>query len=245
MDSLPQEIIDKIIDILPRSSLRSSSLVGKRWRERSQQRAFHSILFCFQSEVKKWHIGIQAHPCRISSYVQHADFFKITKWSDPALFSRVLRGFSSLTTLSISYVVIPDEVLEYILCGGLSERITTLRLRWLRSSALVISMILAFKNLQNLFIKDLIITPGEPPLARPITQRRPLDSLRVSECRSRVAEAIANLHFEPRRLSLDVQTENTQRFLVFSSVTVVELTLLGLCSLCVDHKSIIQRRLYR
>ena len=86
MDSLPQEIIDGIIDTVPHSSLRSCSLVAKRWRKRSQQRAFGFGDTQFssesESEVNRWFADIQSDPNGISSCVKYASFFDI-KWSDP------------------------------------------------------------------------------------------------------------------------------------------------------------------
>ena len=50
-------------------------------------------------------------------------------------------------------------------------------------------------------------------------------------------KVLANLHIASRRPIFDVQTKNVQRLLVLSSVTVAELGLVGVCSLCVDHKN--------
>ena len=50
-------------------------------------------------------------------------------------------------------------------------------------------------------------------------------------------KVLANLHIASRRLIFDVQTKNVQRLLVLSSVNVAELGLIGVCSLCVDHKN--------
>ena len=239
MDSVPQEIIDEIIDNLPHSNLRSSSLVAKRWRKRSQQRALDKIWFCSESVVCRWHTDTQSDPGRIPSYVQSANFDGITEWEDPLLFSRVLENFNSLTTLSIAGdTEIPDEVLERISRGELCNRITAVSFRSMRSS-FVIPMIPAFHNLQTLFICDLAPTSRGLPLVHPAPpSRKPLDLLRVAECTSMAVEALVNLHLASRRLIFDVQTENVQKLLVISSMTIVELVLLGVCLLCEGCKSI-------
>ena len=54
MDSLPQELIDAIIDNVPQPSLPSCSLVAKRWRQKSQQRVLGTISFSSEHEVKRW-----------------------------------------------------------------------------------------------------------------------------------------------------------------------------------------------
>ena len=235
MDSVPQEIIDEIIDNLPRFSLRSSALVAKRWRKRSQQRALDNIRFGSESVVKRY---TQSDPGETSSYVQLAQFFNITEWENPALFSHVLEAFNSLTTLVLSNTEIPDGMVERVSRGGLGNRVTTLYFRSIQSS-LAVPMILAFQNLQILIVQNFTVTSREPPLARPVSlRRRPLDSLRVVNCTSDAIEALVNLHLAPRRLVFDVKTANVQKLLVHSSVTVVQLVLLGMCSLCVDHKCI-------
>ena len=239
MDSVPQEIIDEIIDNLPHSNLRSSSLVAKRWRKRSQQRALDKIWIGSGSVVCRWHIDTRSDPGGIPSYVQSANFDGITEWEDPLLFSRVLENFNSLTTLSIAGdTEIPDEVLERISRGELCNRITVVSFRSMRSS-FVIPMIPAFHNLQTLFICDLAPTSRGLKLVHPAPpSRKPLDLLRVAECTSVAVEALVNLHLASRRLIFDVQTENVQKLLVISSMTIVELVLLGVCLLCEDCKSI-------
>ena len=49
-------------------------------------------------------------------------------------------------------------------------------------------------------------------------------------------KVLANLHIASRRPIFDVQTKNVQRLLVLSSVTVAELGLVGVRSLCVDTR---------
>ena len=130
MDSLPQETIDKIIDSLPsRSSLRSSSLVAKLWRKRSQQRALHTILFLHEFTVNRWHVHTQSDPDGARSYIQRVGFSDITEWKNPALFGCLLGNFSSLRSLQISNTEIPNGMLEHISHGGLRETVTALHIR--------------------------------------------------------------------------------------------------------------------
>ena len=128
MDSLPQEIIDEIIDDLPPSSIPSSSLVATRWRNRSQQHAFSSILLSSEPRANSWLIDSQSDQGGISSYVKFVKLSRILEWSDPRLFSRVLENFTSLTALQMDQVDIPDGALERISHGKLSKRITSLSL---------------------------------------------------------------------------------------------------------------------
>ena len=238
MDSLPQEIIDQIIDNLPRFSLRSSSLVAKRWRKRSQKRALNVIRFDSEFRVILWHIRTQGDPERIPSYIQVAKFDRIAKWDDSALFGRVLQNFTS-TTLWISVTVLPDEMLEQISCGEFGKTITTLHLSYPQCSlSTAISMIIAFPNLQNLLIGYFETASTEAtPTCRVLPQRRTLNLLQVVGRVDGVAQALANLHFAPHHLVLEVQSQNIRNLLVVSAANIVKLELIGMCSLCVHRES--------
>ena len=115
MDSLPQEIIDKIIDNLPHSSLRPSSLVVKRWQKRSQRWAFRGTLFYSESRVKSWHMNTREDPDQIPPNVQSVGFYGFGKWSDTALFNNVLENFNSLNELRIYGIEVTNEMVERIL----------------------------------------------------------------------------------------------------------------------------------
>ena len=242
MDSLPQEIVDEIINNLPRSSLRFSSLVARRWRKRNQQRALSTIHFYTESMVSSWHTDIQIDPAGVSSCVQSAGFKRIDGWDDPTLFIRVLKNFNSLTALGIYETEISDELLEQISRGelGQSIAITALCLHGLRCSlSALIPIILAFPTLRELTVVDFEIMPREAPLTYPaLSPRRPLDSLVVRGLANReVAETLANHQFASRSLTLDAQPRNIQKLLTLSSATIVELVLKGTYPLCVDRKS--------
>ena len=230
MDSLPHEIIDKIIDDLPLFSLRHSSLVAKRWRTRSQQRVLYKIYLVGGAMVRDWHREIQSNPGRISSYVQFAIFKYIPYWTDPWLLCRVLANLSSLTTLWILHTEIPDKMPERVSQGGLGEGVTTLHLQGLRCPlSRLVSVILAFPGLQDLTISDPVLTESweAPPTYPMLPRRKPFDSLYITGIADRVPGTLANAQFTSRRLIFDVQAESMQRFLVISSVTIVKLVLMG------------------
>ena len=239
MDSLPQEIVDEIIDNLPISSLHYSSLVERRWRERSQRRAFHNIDFHSEPMVNRWYRKAQRDPGGISTRVQSASFFQITRWRDPALFGRLLENFTSLTTLWTLETEIPEEILERILHGELGKRITALYLRSpLCSLSTVVYMSLSLPNLQRLCVDDYRPTPRDPPSSYPVLPRRgPLNSLYLSGYVDKVAEALANSRFTSRRLFIDFRVLNVQKLLTLSSTIIWDLMLIGMHSLCVSYRS--------
>ena len=229
MESLPQELMDEIINSLPRSTLPSSSLVAKRWRRRSQQRAFDSISFASEDRVNRWHTDIQKDPGGISSYIERAEFCAIT-WDEPALFSRVLRRFCSLKQLLVYKTGIPDELPGHLSHGEFGEGITVLSL-WFPHCTLstMVSLVLSFPNLKYLAIEPQRDMSREPLLARSVVSRKePLDLLALCGNADGVAEALVQNQFVSRCLILDIYyISGVQRLLSFSSKTVVELTLDG------------------
>ena len=117
MDSLPQELIDAIIDNIPQSSLLSCSLVARRWQRQSQQRAFDTISFLSEDKVDRWCTDILQDPDGISSYIRHVRIVEIFWWDEPALFAHMLGTLSSLTELSLVKTEIPDELPGHISRG--------------------------------------------------------------------------------------------------------------------------------
>ena len=234
MDSLPQELIDAIIDNVPQPTLPSCSLVAKRWRRKSQQRVLATISFRSEGEVKRWCTDIPRDSDGISSYVCHVDLVGIYFWTEPALLSRMLGSLNSLAALSIYGMVIPDELPGRISQGELGKGITTLDLHLSYCTlATLTSMILSLPSLKELSVEDLIedyeaMMPNEPFSTYSVTpERGPLDSLKLYRCLDGVGEALAKFRFTSRRLDLRVDITGIKQLLLLSSEMVVELTLWG------------------
>jgi len=229
MDSIPQELIDAIIDNVSQTSLPSCSLVAKRWQRRSQQRILATISFLSEGEVWCWCTDITWGPDRISSYVRHVKIDEIYSWHEPALLSRMLGSLSSLTALSIYRTNIPDEFSGSISRGELGKGITTLDLRYLNYMlSTLTSMILSLPDLKELHIEDCDGAPGGPLPTYSVTpQRGPLDSLELLEQAGGIGETLAKFRFTSRRLTLGMYIAGMEQLLLLSSQTVVELHLYG------------------
>jgi hypothetical protein len=229
MDSIPQELIDAIIDNVPHSSLPSCSLVAKRWRRKSQQRVLSTITFSSEDEVNRWCTDIPRNSDGISSYVRHVKIRYISFWAEPALFSRMLETLSSLTTLSMYEAKIPDELPGHISRGEFGKGITALYVRRARSTlATVTSMILSFPDLKELSVQGCsLMSRGPLPTYSVTPQRRPLKSLELHGYVGGIGEALAKSRFISSRLSLDVDMAGVGQLLMLSSETVVELKLRG------------------
>jgi len=227
MDSIPQELIDSIIDNVPEPSLLSCSLVAKRWRQKSQRRTFDTISFFSEAEVNRWCADIPQDSDGISSYVRHLKIGVIFSWDEPTLLSRILGSLSSLTTLSMYATGIPDELPGHIWRGEFGKGITTVHLRLPHCTLpTLISMILSLPNLKKLCVERCGDMPEETPPTYSVTpERGPLNSLKLYGGVSRIGEALTKLRFTSRRLSLDVGITNIEQLLLLSSETVVELKL--------------------
>lgn len=229
MDSLPQELIEAIIDILPRPNLPSSSLIARRWRMRSQQRMFGSIIFRAQDEVDRWYSDTQKGQNAIPSCIRSAEFRNVVSWDEPALFGRVLKSFCSLETLSVSISAIPDELPGQILRGEFSSGITSLSLRFpLCQLSTITSMILALPDLKKLTVTLTEARSEQPLPTAPIaSQRGPLDLLELYFYTDGVAEALIQAQFTSRYISLGGAISSVDRLLAISSKILVSLTLDG------------------
>ena len=239
MDSIPQELIDAIIDNVPQSSLPSCSLVAKRWQRKSQKRVLGTIAFSSEHEVKRWCTDIPQDSDGISSYVRHVTIKRIHSWTEPGLFSRLLRSLSSLKALSMYRIEFPDEFPGHISRGEFGKGITTLHLRFLyyRLPTLT-SAILSLPDLKELRVEQCKAKPGGSLPTYSITpERGPLESLELLGRVDGIGEALAKFRFTSRRLSLDVGTPNVEQLLLLSSKTVVKLRLCGAWSLWILRPS--------
>jgi len=239
MDSIPQELIDAIIENVPKSSLLSCSLVAKRWRRKSQRRAFDTISFFFETEVNRWCTDFPHNSDVIPSYVRHLKIEEITSWAEPALLSRMLESLSSLTTLSMHETEIPEELPGLISRGEFGNGITTLYLGFqCYTYATMTSMILSFPNLKELCVEFCEVAPEGPLPTHPVTpQRRPLNSLELRGWWGVAGEALTKSRLTSSRLSLDVEITGIMQLLLASSETLVELKLYGAWFLRVPRPS--------
>ena len=130
MDSFAQELIDEIIDCVPRQNMPASSLVTRRWRRRSQQHNFEFVLFMFD-KLTLWDINIPQDPDGIPSYVCHVRF-KSTPFPalEPGVLAHILKTFTSLISLEFCHTRLPppDELAVPLSLGEFGKGITRLTL---------------------------------------------------------------------------------------------------------------------
>jgi len=229
MDSLPQELINAIIDNISSPSLRSSSLVARRWRHRSQQRAFKCIVIESEHEAHLWCKNISQESDGISSFVHFAHFISIPWWNEPALFGRVLKGLTSLTSLWVFDTGIPDELQDCISRGELGKEITTLGFLFpLCTHATMMSLVLSLPNLKKLVVQGNGLTSEELlPMHTATPCGGPLDRLQLRGDVNGVGETLVKYQFMSRRLILDLSIPCAEQLIVLSAETVVELQLYG------------------
>lgn len=229
MDSLPQELIDSIIDNVPGSSLLSCSLIARRWRRKSQQRVLDVIAFSSEDEVNRWWTDIPQDPGGITSYVRSVQFVEIPYWDEPTLFGRVLKNLTSVRELTISETEVPDELLDHISHGEFGKEITTLYFWFPRCTlATMASMILSLPNLKELGVDDGGVTSEEPlPIHSVTSRRKRLDSLQLYGNVNGIGEILAKSRFIASRLCLDLHIPGAPQLLMLSSEMVVELNLCG------------------
>jgi len=229
MDSIPQELIDSIIDNVPKSSLPSCSLVARRWRQKSQQRLLDTLYFPSEDAMNRWCTDIPQDSDGISSYVRHVKIQDIVCWDEPTLFSRMLGNLSSLTGLSLYQTEIPDEFPGHISRGEFGKGITTLHF-WFPycTVATITSIILSLPDLKELSVQAFGLTSEEPLPTYSVTSRRePLHSLELQGNVDEIGEALAKSRFISNCLSLAVHIPDVGQLLMLSSETLVKLELYG------------------
>ena len=232
MDSVPQELIDAIIDNLSRDSLCSSSLIAKRWRTRSQRRIFNSIRLSTEDKVNRWHPDIQRGRHRIVSYVHSVEFHGISSWSEPTLPGRVLKGFLSLKTLVVYKSKIPDELPAQISRGEFGRGITALHVEFpLCELSTIISMIFSLPDLKEVTVSLNQTAPGRLPSTPPVAPKRgPLDRLELHHYgyhKSGITETLIQSRLTFRCLSSTCHDRNILRLLTISLETLVRLEVSG------------------
>jgi len=229
MDSLPQELIDKIIDDIPHPSLPSCSLVARRWRRGSQRRDFASVTFSSEHDLVLWCTSIPQDQGDIPSYVRTAEFKSIISWRKPALFGRVLKELTSLRALRISDTMVPrpDQLPSSATFGEFGKALKLLIVMEPRCTATTItSFVLSFPNLEDLFLVG-EVSEGPVAVLPHTPQREPLVSLWLDDVENGAGISLAQCGLTSRQLSLTVYDAGLEALLTLSSEVIVELSLTG------------------
>jgi len=232
METFAQELIDAIIDHLPRPDMHSCSLVAKRWRRRCQQHTFAHVVICRERHVELWHTNILQDPNGIPSYVQHVEFLRIG-WRKLALLSLMLKCFCKLKSLTMVDTVIPlepeglDGSAQF---GKFGQQITRLALCTIDgATTTMMSLILSLPNLQGLSLNDVDVE-GEVSIPPGRSQNRRLQFLELHDVTTNVIGALARYPFASRQISMGALGESLSVTLLLapSSQTLVSLELKGM-----------------
>ena len=218
MDSLAQELVDEIINHIPREDMPAPSLVARRWKRRSQQRNFEFVLFEFK-DLTPWETNIPQDPKGIPSYVE------------PGHLSRVLKNFTSMISLTIdTHLPPPAELAVPVSLGEFGKGITCLTLFYVQDSfAAITSLIFSLPELKELIISNVDFQPDQPPRVVPDTpQRAPLDLFMVHGVEHESYIFLARWNLASRGLSLDLSDEGMRLLVKISSEAMVALTLTGM-----------------
>lgn len=230
METFAQELIDAIIDYIPPLDTRSCSLVARGWRQRSQQHYFSNLRFAREQDVVLWYTNIPQDPDGIPSYAHNVEFQGIRSWCDPTVFSRVLKCFRCVKTLTICQTWVPaDEIRNIVSTGEFGKELTSLfLLSPYPTVPTLVSLILSLPHLRELSIDSVART--EPPasiLPDTTWQREPLQSLALSWYWSGEVEFIALCGITSRRIDLADCDAMIEKIIARSSETMSELVLQG------------------
>ena len=232
MDSLAQELVDAIIDRIPRQYTPSCSLVAKRWRQHSQRRYFNSVGFTCEDQMILWEANIPKDPDCIPSYVRRVHVQSARSWDEPAIFGRVLKTFRSMESLTMFGAgPIPPlyDFQDSVSFGEFGSELTSLTLIGHSCTLVTImSFILSLPNLNDLWIERVVIVSEESPSTLPDTSwRRPLKRLVLQKVPEVVVTALAQCQCTTKWLCLDRDDHDIERLVKISSEVVVTLSLQG------------------
>jgi len=237
MDLLPQELIDRIISYISHQGLPAGSLVAKRWRRRSQQLYFDSVVLSFEDQMVLWDTKIPKESDGIPSYVRHVQVRNIYSWDDPTIFGRVLKTFTSMESLMMAGANFPppDEVPGPVSFGEFGKALTSLTLFFQSCPvAIIMSFIHSLPNLKELDIDHPATTSEElPPTPSDTPHREPLRRLVLQGGPNPVGTALAQYRFTCSSLDLDVCSHGGEQLIAHSSETLVKLSFQGRWLMCV------------
>lgn len=232
MDSFAQELIDEIIDHIPRWDMAASSLVARRWRRRSQQRYFEFVEFSYSEELALWETNIPQDPDGIPSYVHHVRF-RNTPLLVSMVLGRLLGTFRSIVSLAVvaTSLLRPGSSTSLVSFGEFLKGTTRLTLIRLSAPlAAVATLIVSFPNLEELVLSA-ITTPisyEQHPVLPVASRMGPLKSLVIRETQKEVRTKLAQCRFKFRVLYLNPSDEGVEQFIADSSETMIALTLVGM-----------------
>ena len=178
-----------------------------------------------------WDAKIPKDPNGIPSYVHHAQVRNISTWSEPAVFGRVLKTFSSMENLTMMIANVPplDQLPGFMPFGEFGKQLTSLTLRSQRCTiATIMSFILSLPNLKELIIWHVKITSEVlPPALLDTSLTRPLRMLLLQRVPKAVSTALTQCRFTCNSLCLDVCDHGIEQLITVSSETMVKLSLQG------------------
>jgi hypothetical protein len=195
-----------------------------------QQCYFRELVFTREREVFLWYTNIPQDPNAIPSYAEDVEFQTIHFWRDPTLFSRVLKCFSHVKTLTIFETgVTRDELCNVASSGGFGRELTSLvLLSPFCTLPTLMLLVLSFPDLKESVIRGMTEAPSVIPTPPDtIWQGAPLELLELSWVGSKGVRSIARCGITSRRIVLGVGDAAIEKILANSSQTVVELVLRG------------------
>lgn len=239
MDSLPQELLEEIIDHLPKRDTSASSLISRRWRRRSQQRYCETICFFSAHRVVLWEANI---PNGILSYIRHVRFIGAPRISlEPTTLGRILKPLGPRLTLTMHNVriLLPGELTDPVSLGEFGKGVTRLvlsRALYTPLTALV-SFIFSFPNLKELVVNDILLTSYELPPILPDAQKRgPLELLVLWKIPRSLGTDLIRRQLTSQTLCLNPRCGDMGELVFISAESVATLILFGMRSLWISRE---------
>lgn len=164
---LPQEIVDQIIDELSSTlDLKSSSLIGPEWTQRSQQKLLQHVVVT-PANVELWLSRPETTAEKMSRFVTkfalRGDPNSSMPWDDPSTLTQLIKSLASSSIQSltiISFSMRRFRKASLFRCFELiAESLCSLELRFLRICSPALTFLISmFPNLDDIFLERISTT---------------------------------------------------------------------------------------
>ena len=174
MRGFPQELVDKIIDMLTEEDpwesenpkpISNYSTVSRQWVERTRKHHFCYVEFRCQEAVEKWRTTFEADPSGISRHVRKLRWFAIDTLQG---FDEHIRAFTQVKELEIYDGCLLDSLSEVRSIAIMGSSLERLWIEWVSTTPGTMATLLAgLPRLRHLLADFIPVTDRSPAVFPP------------------------------------------------------------------------------
>ena len=158
MRTLPQELVDKIIDQLASQEIRlfyniaPCSLVSRAWVTRIQQHVFEFIIFHDSEKLGRWCRKIEPDPAGVSRHTRHLIFYNIDTLTGVEKHIRAFTRVEKMEINQCNFLLLPSVAECFAPMGSSLTKLEICESP--TSSCIITSMLAALPQLKDFSLED-------------------------------------------------------------------------------------------